>query len=175
MPGRLPNPDRVPGVIMVPLPALSSFLAGYLHQDWDLEYEYASAATASFASNELVDVVLGVLGELAMVNAALLEESAVETILGWLEAIKRFAVQLGIGVESLRRWVKQREIDDGVRPGMTSAEAARIKELKQEVREHRRANADPQAGLGFSRRRHPIRRSCQARVGVRWLQAVCSS
>jgi hypothetical protein len=66
---------------MAPLPALSAFLAGYLHQDWDLEYEDASAAAANFASNESVEVVLGVLGELAMVNAASLDESAVETIL----------------------------------------------------------------------------------------------
>jgi transposase len=40
----------------------------------------------------------------------------------------------------LRSWVKQAEIDDGVKPGVTSAEAARVKELEQEVRELRRAN-----------------------------------
>ena len=50
------------------------------------------------------------------------------------------AEQLGIGTESLRGWVKQAEIDDGVKPGVTSAEAARIKELEQENRELRRAN-----------------------------------
>ena len=61
--------------------ALSSLLAGYLHQDWDLEFEAASAATADFASNESVEVVLAVLSELAMVNAASLDESVVETLL----------------------------------------------------------------------------------------------
>lgn len=66
---------------MARLSALSAFLAGYLHQDWDLEYEDASAATADFAANESVEVVLGVLGELAMVNAAALDPSALETIL----------------------------------------------------------------------------------------------
>ena len=34
--------------------------------------------------------------------------------------IKRVADQLGIGVESLRVWVKQADIDDGVKPGVTS-------------------------------------------------------
>jgi transposase-like protein len=54
--------------------------------------------------------------------------------------VKRVAQQLGIGVESVRQWVRQAEIDDGVKPGVTSAEAARIKQLEQENRELRRAN-----------------------------------
>ena len=54
--------------------------------------------------------------------------------------VKRVADQLGIGVESLRGWVKQADIDEGHKPGVTSAEAARVKELEQEVRELRRAN-----------------------------------
>ena len=54
--------------------------------------------------------------------------------------IKRVADQLGIGVESLRSWVKQAEIDDGVKPGVTSEEAARIKALEQENRELKRMN-----------------------------------
>jgi transposase-like protein len=55
--------------------------------------------------------------------------------------VKRVATQLGIGTESLRSWVRQAEIDDGVKAGTTSAEAARVNELEQEVRELRRANA----------------------------------
>ncbi len=54
--------------------------------------------------------------------------------------VKRVAEQLGIGTESLRAWVRQAEIDDGVKPGVTSEEAARIKALEQENRELRRAN-----------------------------------
>jgi transposase-like protein len=54
--------------------------------------------------------------------------------------VARVAEQLGIGVESVRNWVNQREVDEGVKPGMTSAEAARVKELEQEVRELPRAN-----------------------------------
>jgi transposase len=63
--------------------------------------------------------------------------------------IKRVADQLGIGVESLRSWVKQAEIDDGVKPGVTSAEAARIKELEQELKELRRANAILRSASAF--------------------------
>jgi len=54
--------------------------------------------------------------------------------------IKRVADQLGIGVESLRNWVKQAEIDDGVKPGVTTAEAERVRQLEQENRELKRAN-----------------------------------
>jgi transposase len=54
--------------------------------------------------------------------------------------IRRVAEQIGCGVESLRTWVKQADIDDGIEAGTTSAEAKRVKELEQEVRELRRAN-----------------------------------
>jgi len=63
--------------------------------------------------------------------------------------VKRVADQLGIGVESLRGWVKQHEIDHGVKPGATSAETARLKELEQEVRELRRANAILRSASAF--------------------------
>lgn|SRR5690606_27827151 len=54
--------------------------------------------------------------------------------------IQRVADQIGCGVESLRTWVKQADIDEGVEPGATSAEQRRIKELEQRVRELERAN-----------------------------------
>ena len=63
--------------------------------------------------------------------------------------IKRVAEQLGIGVESLRGWVKQAEIDAGVKPGVTSTEVARVKELEQEVRELRRTNAILRSASAF--------------------------
>ena len=50
------------------------------------------------------------------------------------------AEQLGYGTESVRLWVRQADIDDGHTPGVTTAEAARVRELEQEVRELRRAN-----------------------------------
>jgi transposase-like protein len=64
-------------------------------------------------------------------------------------AIQRVAAQLGYGVESVRLWVKQAEIDDGEAPGVTTAEAKRIRELEQEVRELRRANAILKSASAF--------------------------
>jgi len=45
--------------------------------------------------------------------------------------------------------VKQADIDEGVEPGLTTAEAKRIKELEQEVRELRRANAILKSASAF--------------------------
>ena len=55
-------------------------------------------------------------------------------------ALKRVGDQLGINPETLRNWVGQAEIDEGHRPGVTTAEAQRIAELEREVKELRRAN-----------------------------------
>jgi transposase len=63
--------------------------------------------------------------------------------------IQRVAEQLGIGVESVASWVKQADIDDGVKPGLSTDDAARIKELEQEVRELRRANAILESASAF--------------------------
>ena len=63
--------------------------------------------------------------------------------------IKRIADQLGYGVESVRSWVRQADIDDGAKPGVTSAEAERVKALEQEVRELRRANAILKSASAF--------------------------
>ncbi len=54
--------------------------------------------------------------------------------------VQRVARQLGYGVESVRSWVRQADIDDGYAPGVSTAESARIKDLEQEVRELKRAN-----------------------------------
>ena len=54
--------------------------------------------------------------------------------------IGRVARQLGVGVESLRTWVNQAEIDRGRRSGTSSEERRRIVELEKEMRELRRAN-----------------------------------
>ncbi|MFJ9317331.1 hypothetical protein ACIRN4_24305 [Pimelobacter simplex] len=42
--------------------------------------------------------------------------------------------------ETLCIWVRQAEIDGGVRPGTTTSDALRLAELEQDVRELRRAN-----------------------------------
>ncbi|MDQ3765293.1 MAG: transposase [Actinomycetota bacterium] len=47
--------------------------------------------------------------------------------------IPEVARRLGIGDQSLQLWVKQANIDEGTRPGTTSADAARIAELEREI------------------------------------------
>jgi transposase len=55
-------------------------------------------------------------------------------------AIKRISDQLGMHPETLRNWVRQAEIDGGVRPGTTTDDTKRLAELEQENRELKRAN-----------------------------------
>ncbi|WP_372360462.1 IS3 family transposase [Agilicoccus flavus] len=66
-------------------------------------------------------------------------------------AIKRVADQLGVHPEALRTWVRQAEIDGGVRPGTTTDDAQRLAELEREVRELRRANEILKTSAGFFR------------------------
>ena len=54
--------------------------------------------------------------------------------------VARVAQQLGFGEESVWSWVKQAETDRGTRSGATSAETVENKQLRQEVRELKRAN-----------------------------------
>lgn len=63
--------------------------------------------------------------------------------------IPRIARQLGVGVESLRTWVLQHETDAGRRPGLTTQDQQRIKELEKENRELRRANEILKAASSF--------------------------
>lgn len=55
-------------------------------------------------------------------------------------AITSVAAKLGCGVEALRRWVRQAERDQGLRPGVTTDERQRLKELERENVELKRAN-----------------------------------
>ena len=54
--------------------------------------------------------------------------------------IRSIAEKMGCTAETLRKWVRQAERDQGVRPGLTTEERERLKELEREVRELRRAN-----------------------------------
>ena len=56
------------------------------------------------------------------------------------EAMVSISGKIGCTAETLRRWVRQAERDDGLRPGPTSVEQARIRDLEREVRELRQAN-----------------------------------
>ena len=64
-------------------------------------------------------------------------------------AITSIAEKFGMTAETLRSWVRQVEVDDGRRPGTTSAEAERIKELERENRELRRTNEILKAASAF--------------------------
>jgi transposase-like protein len=55
-------------------------------------------------------------------------------------AIVSIATKIGCTGETLRKWVRQAERDQGKRPGMSSSERDRLKELEREVRELKRAN-----------------------------------
>jgi transposase-like protein len=55
-------------------------------------------------------------------------------------AIRSIADKIGCSSETLRNWVRQAERDAGRRPGLTSDERERLKDLEREVKELRRAN-----------------------------------
>jgi len=66
-----------------------------------------------------------------------LKERAVRTA---MDSGRPIAQDLGIGSESLRKWVRQAEADAGTGVGPTSAEREEIRVLKREVYELRRQN-----------------------------------
>jgi len=55
-------------------------------------------------------------------------------------AIQSVAAKIGCTPETLRTWVNKMEVDAGKRPGTTSEDTARLKELERENRELKRAN-----------------------------------
>jgi transposase len=55
-------------------------------------------------------------------------------------AITSIAEKIGCSAETLRHWVRQAERDQGRRPGLTTDERQRLKQLEREVFELRRAN-----------------------------------
>ena len=55
-------------------------------------------------------------------------------------AIVSISAKIGCTAETLRRWVHEAERDQGLRPGVTTDERERLKQLEREVRELRQAN-----------------------------------
>jgi len=64
-------------------------------------------------------------------------------------AITSIAGKFGMTAETLRKWVRRAEIDDGLRPGLTTEERARLKELERENAELRRANEILKSAAAF--------------------------
>ena len=64
-------------------------------------------------------------------------------------AIESVAQKIGVTAETLRKWVRQAQIDDGQRQGTTTDEAAEVKRLKRENAELRRANEILKAAAAF--------------------------
>lgn len=65
------------------------------------------------------------------------------------KAIESISAKLGINHETLRIWVRRAETDDGDRPGLTTDERARMKQLEKENKELKRANEILKAASAF--------------------------
>lgn len=65
------------------------------------------------------------------------------------KAIESISKKLSINHETLRIWVRRAETDSGRRPGVTTEERARIRELERENKELKRANEILKAASAF--------------------------
>ena len=68
------------------------------------------------------------------------EAMAEDPSLSMNRAVLRIGPMVGVVPDTLRGWVKQAGVDAGLRPGTSTAETARVRELEREVRELKRAN-----------------------------------
>ena len=85
-----------------------------------------------------------------------LREQAVRMVREWRKEHERHdgglaevAEQLGVHVESIRNWLRQAEVDKGERPGVSTEDKARIKELERENAELKRANEILKSAAAF--------------------------
>jgi transposase len=77
-------------------------------------------------------------------------------------AINEVARLLGVGTaETVRKWVRQAQIDAGSRPGATTEESAEFKRLKRENAELRRAKTILKTASAFFAATHQRRRCCR--------------
>lgn len=65
------------------------------------------------------------------------------------KAIESISSKIGVHRETLRLWVRRAETDAGERPGLTTDERARIRQLERENKELRRANEILKAASAF--------------------------
>ena len=64
-------------------------------------------------------------------------------------AIRSVAEKVNVHHESLRLWIRRAETDAGTRPGLTTDERAKMRELERENKELRRANEILKAASAF--------------------------
>ncbi len=77
------------------------------------------------------------------------EEIRADHATDW-QAMTKVAELLGVSTaETVRKWVRQVQVDQGVRPGVTSEESAEVRRLKRENAELRRANSILKAAAAF--------------------------
>ena len=76
-----------------------------------------------------------------------LKQRAVAMVLEWRKergridgGLNEVGEKLGIHPETIRNWLRRRQIDAGERPGLTTDERQRMKELERENRDLKRAN-----------------------------------
>jgi len=74
-------------------------------------------------------------------------------------AISAVASRLGMTAETVRKWLRQAEVDAGTAPGLSTAEAAEIRALRRKVSELERTIAIlTEATRFFAREADPLRR-----------------
>jgi transposase len=64
-------------------------------------------------------------------------------------AIRSIGAKCNVGTETLRKWIRQAEVDAGKRKGISSEESAEIRRLRVENKELRRANEILKAASAF--------------------------
>ena len=82
-------------------------------------------------------------------RAVMLVFEQVEQYSSQWEAICSVAAKLNVSGETVRKWVRQAEVDAGARSGSSSEESAELKRLRREVAELRRANEILKAASAF--------------------------
>ncbi len=65
-------------------------------------------------------------------------------------AITAVSGRLGMNAETLRKWIRQAEVDEGTAPGVTSSESAEIRELRRKNRELEQTIEILKAATSFS-------------------------
>jgi len=81
--------------------------------------------------------------------------------------VQRVATQLGYGIESVRSWVRQADVDEGHVAGVSTSDVAKMTALEQENRELKRANEILKRAASFFGAELCATRRCVCRGVVR--------